>query len=64
MPNDKKPTDLKTILKEEAQKYNIGAQTLKEEVRKELCSRIAREIVDKIIAGEVAPPERLKGGVF
>jgi hypothetical protein len=53
---EKAPVEFETVLKEEAKGYNLAEDKLREEIGKELYARVAREIVEKIIAGEVKYP--------
>jgi hypothetical protein len=48
MAEEKLPVELETILKEEAKKYKLAEDKLREEVGKELYARVAREIVKEI----------------
>ncbi len=56
MAKEKTPMDLDVILKEEAERHNLEERELQMAVREELTARVAKKIVERIIAGEVAPP--------
>ncbi len=62
MAEEKAPVEFEAVLKEEAKKYKLAEDKLRKEIGKELYARVAREIVERIIAGEVelenAPPFR------
>lgn len=64
MANETTPADFETVLKEEAERYNLGEDTLRKVVRQELTARVASKLVEKIVAGELAPPEELTAGVL
>lgn len=60
MAEEKAPVEFEAVLKGEAKKYNLAEDKLREEIGKELYARVAREIVEKIIAGEVEALPRRK----
>ncbi len=60
MAKEKTPMDFDAILKEEAERYNLGESKLRTEVLGELTAQVAKKIVERVIAGELAPPKTPK----
>ncbi|HZF08671.1 MAG TPA: hypothetical protein VFE33_07785 [Thermoanaerobaculia bacterium] len=63
MAKETTSSDFETVLKEEAERYNLVAHTLRVAVRTELTALVAKRIAEQIVEGKVAPPKKLKGGV-
>jgi len=59
MPNEKAPIDFKAVIKENADKYKLAEPALQMKVREELTALVAKKIAEQIVAGDVAPPEKL-----
>ena len=60
MAKEKTPMDFDAILKEEAERYNLEESKLRTEVLGELTAQVAKKIVERIIAGEVAPLKKAR----
>ena len=60
MPNEKPPAEFEDVVKDKAEKYKLQEGKLREEIDKELYAGVAREIVERMIAGEVSPPKKTK----
>jgi hypothetical protein len=64
MPGEKKSVDFETHLAMVAKRYGLVEHTLREAVRAELTRQAAGEIVERIVAGRVGPPEPPQGGTW
>lgn len=55
--------DFETHLTEKAEAYGLSTHSLRKAVREELRRLVAAEIAEQVRAGDVEPPEPIKGGV-
>jgi hypothetical protein len=64
MPEEITPVEFKAVIEVTAERFNLVEHTLVVAVREQLVAQLARELVGRIIAGEVAPPEQPTAGTW
>lgn len=63
MPKEKTSAEFEDVVKEEAGKYKLEEDKLREKVEEELYARVAREIVENKLKGVEAKKKKIRGKI-